>query len=62
MENLSPIVKYVFITPLWPANKLQWYNVIFLSVHTSGITNNNTSFSGVVIIWNNNESSNIYLC
>ena len=34
---------------------------MILSVHTSGMTNDAASFSGVVIILNNNESNNIYL-
>ena len=37
MKNLSPIVKYVFITPICPANRLELYNAIILSVHISGI-------------------------
>ena len=36
-------------------------SVIILSVHISGVTNTAVSFSGVVIILNNNESNNIYL-
>ena len=47
MKNLSPIVKYVFITPWCLANKLEWYNVIILLAHISGMANNVVSFSDV---------------
>ena len=60
MKNLSQIVKYVFITPWCPANKLEWYNIIMLSAHVSGIANSAVSFLGVVTSLNNNESSSIY--
>ena len=35
--------------------------MIILSAHISGIANNAVSFSGVVTILNNKESSKIYL-
>ena len=57
---MSPTVKYVYIMPWWPANRLEWYSIIILSVHTSDIANNAVSTSGAVMILNNNESSNIY--
>ena len=45
--------------PWWPANRLEWYNVIILSTHTSSIANKAVSFSGVGTILYNNESNNI---
>ena len=59
--NLLLMVKYVFITHWWPVNKLEWYKVIILSMHTSGIVNSAVSFSGVAIILIKKESDNIYL-
>ena len=49
MKNLSPIVKYVFITPWCPVNRLERYSVIILLAHISDIANSAVSFSGVVI-------------
>ena len=49
MKNVSPIVKYGFITPWCPANRLEWYCVIILFAHISGIANIAVSFSDVVI-------------
>ena len=44
---------------LWcPANKLEWYKVIILSVHTSGTARTAVSFSGVIL--NNSESNKMY--
>ena len=51
MKNLLLIVKYVFMTPWCPANRLEWYRVMILSVHVS--------FS--VVILNNKESNRMYL-
>ena len=60
MKNLSLIVKYVFMTPWCPANKLEWYKVIILSVHiSSGTARTVVSFSGVIL--NNSESNRMYL-
>ena len=58
IKNLSLIVKYIFMTPWCPANKLEWYRVIILSVHTSEPASTAVSFSGVIL--NNNESNKIY--
>ena len=60
MKNLSPIVKYIFITPWCHTNKLEGYNVIILLAKVSGIANSTVSFLGVVTSLNNNESSKIY--
>ena len=54
------IVKYVFITPWCPANKLKWHKVIILSAHVFGIANTAVSMSRVDIILNSNEPNNIY--
>ena len=59
MKNLSLIVKYLFITPWCPANRLEWYRVMILSVHVSGTARTAVSFS--VVILNNMESSGMYL-
>ena len=61
IKNLLLIVGYVFITPWWPVNKLEWYIVIILSMHTSGIANSVLSLFGVLMILNKKESNNIYL-
>ena len=55
IKNLSLIDKYVFMTHLCPANKWKWYEVIILSVHTSGTAGTAVSFSELIL--NNNESS-----
>ena len=47
-------------TPSCSANRLEWYNMILLSAHTSGMANNAISFSDVVANLNNNESNNMY--
>ena len=60
MKKLSLMVKYIFITPWCPIDRVEWYNVIILSTNIFGIANNTVSFSGVVTNLNNNESSNIY--
>ena len=60
-KYFSLIVQYIFMTPWHPVNKLEWYSVIILSAHISGIANNAVSFLGVVIILNSKESYNIYL-
>ena len=46
--------------PRCPANRLEWYKVIILSVHVCSIANTAISLSGVDITLNNNESNNIY--
>ena len=58
-RNLSLTVKYVFMTPWCPANKLEWYKVIILLVHISGTSRTAVSFSGVII--NNSKSNRMYL-
>ena len=58
---MSLIVKYVFITPWCPANKLAWYSVMILSAHTSGIAKSAFSLLGTVINLNSKESSKINL-
>ena len=60
MKNLLLIVRQILIRPWCPANRLERYSVIILSVHISGIANNAVSFAGVVTILNNNESNSIY--
>ena len=61
MKNLSPIVKY----DLSCLDDLQIDKndtvLLFFSAHTSCMDSNTVSFSGLVIIFNNNESNNIYL-
>ena len=59
MKNLSLIVKFVLMTPWYPANKLEWYTVMILSAHISGTARSAVSFSGVIL--NNSESNRIYL-
>ena len=59
MKDLSLIVKYVLMTPWCPANKLEWYKVIILSVHVSRTARTAVSFSGVLL--NNSESNRMYL-
>ena len=59
-KNLSLIVKFLFISSWCPANKLDWYKVIILLAHDSGICSNDFSFLGVVISLNSNESNNEY--
>ena len=59
MKNLLLIVKYVFMTPWCPANRLEWYRVMILSVHISRTARTAVSFSGVIL--NNKESNRMYL-
>ena len=59
MKNLSLNVKYVLMTPWCPANELEWYVIIILSVHVSGTARTAVSFSGVIL--NNRESNRMYL-
>ena len=59
MKNLSLIVKYVFITPWCPANKLECYRVITLSTHDSETARTAASCSGIIL--NNSESSRILI-
>ena len=54
------IVKYILITPWCPANRVEWYRITILSLHTSGMANTASSLPGFETILNNNESSNIY--
>ena len=49
------MIKYVLMTPWCPANKLEWYSVMILSMHASGTARTAVSFSGLTL--NNNESS-----
>ena len=58
MKNLSLIVKYVFMKPCCPVNKLEWYKVMILSAHISGTARMAVSFSGVIL--NNSESNRMY--
>ena len=46
--------------PWCPANELEWYRVIILSVQISGIANIAVSFSGVGVILNNSEPNKMY--
>ena len=48
------------MTPWCPANKFEWYKVIILSAHISGIANNVVSLPGIVVNLNNNEFNIIY--
>ena len=59
MKNLLLIGKYVLMTPWCPANKLEWYRVMILSVHVSGTARTAVSFSGVML--KNSESNRMYL-
>ena len=59
---LDLVVKYVFITPWCPADKLEWYKIIILLTHISGIASNAVSFSGIITNLNSNESNSVYLC
>ena len=59
MKNLSLIVIYVFVTPWCPANRLELYRVMILSVHVSGTARTTVSFSGVIL--NKWESNRMYL-
>ena len=44
---------------LWcPANKLEWYRVIILSVHTSATASTAASFLGIIL--NNSQSNKMY--
>ena len=52
------MVKYIFITPCCPANKLELYSTIILSTHVSGIARMAVFFSGVIL--NNKESRRMY--
>ena len=58
---MSLIVRYIFITPLCPTNKLAWYRVTILAAHISGTASSAVSLSGVVTILKSNESSNMNL-
>ena len=49
-----------FITPWCPANELEWYRVIILSAHISGITKRAVSLPGIVVNLNSRESNKIY--
>ena len=46
------------MTSWYPANKLEWYRVIILSVHTSGTASTVVSFSEIIL--NNGESNKMY--
>ena len=49
-----------FITPWCPANKLEWYRVIILSAHISGIAKWAVSLPGIGVNLNSRESNKIY--
>ena len=55
------MVKYVLMTPWCCPKILEWYNVMILSTQCSGIAKTAYSFLDIVVILNNNESSNKYL-
>ena len=57
MKNMSPVVRYVFITPWYPANRLEWYRLMILSTHISGIAKSTASLSGIVTNLNNKKCS-----
>ena len=59
MKNLLLIVKYVFMIPWCPANKLELYKVMILSAQVSQTARTAVSFSGMIL--NNSESNRIYL-
>ena len=48
------------MTPWCPANKFEWYKVIILSAHISGIANNVVSLPSIVVNLNSKESNIIY--
>ena len=48
-----------FMTPWCPANKLEWYKVIILSVLISRTARTAVSFSGEILY--NSESNRMYL-
>ena len=48
------------MTPWCPANKFEWYKVIILSAHISGIANNVVSLNSIVVNLNSKESNIIY--
>ena len=58
IKNLLLIVKYVFMTPWCPANRLEWYSYD-LSAQVSRTARTAVSFSGVIL--NNRESSRMNL-
>ena len=49
------------MTPLCPAKRLIWHNVMILSTYISGTVNSAVSFSGIVTNLNNSESNKINL-
>ena len=57
-KELVTDCEIIFMTPWCPANKLESYKVIILSVHTSGTTSTAVSFSAVIL--NNSESNKMY--
>ena len=59
MKHLLLIVKYVFMTPWCPTNRLEWYRVMILSTHVSGTAGNTVSFSGLIL--NNRKTNRMYL-
>ena len=48
-----------FMTPWCPANRLEWYRIMILSVQISGTARTAVSLSGVIL--NNRDSSRMYL-
>ena len=61
IKNLSLIVRYDLYYSLMSCKQTRVIkHDYFIHVHISGIANNAVSFSGVVTILNNKESSKIY--
>ena len=60
IKNLSSIVKYVFITPWYPVNKLEWYKVIICWHMFQELLIMLFSFLVVARSLSNMESNNIY--
>ena len=62
VRDIKPIInrKIHFMTPWCPANKFEWFRVIILSAHVSGIVNSAVSLPSIVVNLNNNESNIIY--
>ena len=57
-EELVTDSQICFITPWCPADKLEWYRVIILSMHISGTARTAVPFSWETL--NNSESSRTY--
>ena len=59
MTDLLLMVKYVYMTPWCPANRLKLYRVMILSVQVSDTARTAVSFSGVIL--KNRESNRMDL-